>query len=157
MANDGGVYWCDDGGRSEQSWQMPTGLETLDPVNIAGLFGIGDAPALYFGSGDNNDFFTRDGGAHWEDPGSGCGDCDAGSKTFVPSPKKISFANPTRLSPYAASDVYLIGYRPLIRTLATEAPLPDGDVVIIEQALDGTAILLRTTAISSIKRVDDWH
>ena len=49
MANDGGVYWCDDGGRNEHSWQMPTGLETLDPVNIAGLFGNGNQPALYFG------------------------------------------------------------------------------------------------------------
>ena len=201
MANDGGVYWCDDGGRTESSWQMPAGLETLDPVNICGLFGIGDVPALYFGCGDNNDFFTRDGGAHWGDPGSGCGDCDAWfsdiaqadrvlqflprredantfvgyigivegdgstypdaadnrSKTFVPSPKKIHFADPTVLAPYASSDVYLAGYRPLIRTLATEAPLPDSDVVIIEQALDGVANLLRTTAISSIKTVEDWH
>jgi BNR/Asp-box repeat len=201
LANDGGVYWCDDGGRKEESWQMPSGLETIDPVNVAGLFGLGDAPALYFGCGDNNDFFTRDGGAHWEDPGSGCGDCDAwftdtaqagrvlqflprkkdasgfvgvfgivksdgseypnagdsGSKTLVPSPKKINFNKGSELSPYAGSDVYLIGYRPLIRTLATEAPLPDGDVAVIEQALDGTANLFRTTAISSIKKVEDWH
>jgi len=201
MANDGGVYWCDDGGKNEQSWQIPSGLETVDPVNIAGLFGIGDTSALYFRRGDNNDFFTRDGGVHWRDPGSGCGDCDAwftdisqadrviqflprkpdknkfvgqigiiksdgseypnagdkGSKTFVPSPKKINFNDSSKLAPYAQSDVYLIGYRPLIRTLATEAPLPDGDVVIIEQALDGTANLFRTTAISSIEIVDDWH
>jgi hypothetical protein len=196
MANDGGVYWCDDGGTKEASWQIPSGIETVDPVNIAGLFGIGDAPALYMGCGDNNDFFTRDGGAHWGDPHSGCGDCDAwftdiaqanwvlqflprrgdgqigivasggssypdagdnGSKTFVPSPKKISFNNPSKLVPYAASDVYLFGYRPLVKTIATEAALPDGDVVIIEQALDGTATLLRTTAIRSIKTPNDWH
>ena len=196
MANDGGVYWCDDGGKKEKSWNIPAGLETIDPVNISGLFGFGNAPALYFGCGDNNDFFTRDGGVHWGDPGSGCGDCDAwfsdiadanrilqflprssggvlgiikssgssypdagdnGSKTFVPSPKKMSFSDPTKLSPYAASDVYLAGYRPLIRTIATEAPLSDGDVVIIEQALDGTANLFRTTKISSINNVNDWH
>ena len=202
MATDGGVYWCDDGGRNEHSWQMPTGLETLDPVNIAGLFGNGNQPALYFGCGDNNDFFTRDGGQHWEDPRSNCGDCDAwftdmaqagrvvqflprqeflpsqapgvfgiirsggsaypnagdnGSKTFVPSPKKINFVNPTMLAPYAASDVYLLGYRPLILTLATEAPLPDGDVIVVEQALDGTAFLFRTTKITSITTLDDWH
>lgn len=196
MANDGGVYWSDDGGKNESSWQMPPGLETLDPVNVCGLFGIGDSPALYIGCGDNNDFFTRDGGAHWGDPQSGCGDCDAwfsdiaqadrvyqflprrgegqigivksdgseypnagddGTKTFVSSPKKISFANPSKLAPYAASDVYLFGYRPLILTLATELPLPDGDVVIIEQALDGTATLFRTTRISSIGSIDDWH
>ncbi len=196
MANDGGVYWCDDGGRSEASWQIPTGIETLDPVNVAGLFGHGDAPALYMGCGDNNDFFTRDGGAHWGDPHSNCGDCDAwfsdiaradwvlqflprkgageigiirsdgsaypdagdgDSKTFVPSPKIINFNDATKLSPCASSGVYLAGYRPLIRTIATEAALPDGDVVIVEQALDGTATLFRTTAIRSIKTIADWH
>ena len=193
LANDGGVYWCDDGGRKESSWQMPPGLETLDAINIAGLFGIGSQPALYMGCGDNNDFFSRDGGQHWGDPGSGCGDCDAwvadmaqadrvvqflprrqpsdqspkgffgivrsdgseypnagddDNKRFAPSPKKMNFVDPTKLSPYAASDVYLLGYRPLILTLATELPLPDGDLIVIEQALDGTAFLFRTTAIS---------
>jgi len=75
---------------------------------------------------------------------------DNGSKTVVPSTKKISFRNPSKLVPYAQSDVYLFGYRPLVKTIATEAALPDGDVLIIEQALDGTATLLRTTAIRSI-------
>jgi photosystem II stability/assembly factor-like uncharacterized protein len=202
LANDGGVYFCDDGGRQESSWQMPTGLETIDPVNIAGLFGVGSQPALYFGCGDNHDFFTRDGGQHWEDPGSFCGDCDAwfadmaqanrviqfvpllkpndqspkgsiviirgtgskypnagdgGSKTFVPSPRKMSFRNRSALAPYAQSDVYLLGYRPLILTLATEEALPDGDLIIVEEALDGTAFVIRTTVISSIKTLDDWH
>lgn len=196
MANDGGVYFCDDGGRAEASWIMPDGIETLDPVNIAGLFGHGEAPALYMGTGDNNDFFTRDGGASWGDPGSNCGDCDAwfadiaradwvlqflprrrdgdigiirgssssypdasdnGSKTFVPSTKFRSFSDPSKLTPYATSGIYLSGYRPLIRTIATEAPLSDGDVVTIEQGLDGTAVVLRTRAISSIQTLDDWH
>ena len=200
MANDGGVYFCDDGGQSENSWQASTGLETLDGINVAGLSGIGNEPALYMGCGDNNDFFSRDGGQHWEDPGSGCGDCDAwftdsaqvsrvvqflprrgnkvlkgyfgiissdgseypdasngDNKKYAPSPKKVSFNDPTKLVAYAASDVYLIGYRPLILTLATEAPLPDGDLIAIEQALDGTAQLFRTTAITSIGAIDDWH
>jgi hypothetical protein len=175
---------------------MPTGLETLDAINVAGLFGIGDRPALYMGCGDNNDFFTRDGGDHWGDPGSGCGDCDAwfadtakadwvlyflprnrdgdiailtsdgseypnaadgDAKTFAPSTKRISPSDSTKLTHYAASDMYLSGYRPLIRTVETELPLPDGDVVIIDQALDRTAVVLRTTAISSIKTLDDWR
>ncbi len=157
MANDGGVYFCDDGGQSENSWQMPTGLETLDGINVAGLSGIGNEPALYMGCGDNNDFFSLDGGQHWGDPGSRCGDCDAwftdsaqvsrvvqflprrgnsvlkgyfgiissdgseypdasngDNKQYAPSPKKISFNDSTKLVAYAASDVYLIGYRPLI-------------------------------------------
>jgi hypothetical protein len=198
-ANDGGVYWCDDGGRTEQSWQMPVGLETLDPVNVAGLFGIGDTPALYFGCGDNNDFFSRDGGEHWGDPGSGCGDCDAwftdiaradrvvqflprmadpsgfvgqieivrsdgseypnaadgGSKTFVPSTKRRHTS--LELRPYASSEIYLAGYRPLIKTLPTELPLPDVDYVTVEQDLAGHAIVLRTTKLSAISTVDDWH
>ncbi len=91
MANDGGVYWCDDGGWNESSWQMPTGLETLDPVNVAGLFGNGNQPALYFGCGDNNDFFTRDGGQHWEDPGSGCGDCDAWFSDIAQAGRVVQF------------------------------------------------------------------
>ena len=49
LANDGGVYWCDDGGRTESSWQMPPGLETLDAINIAGLFGIGQSACALHG------------------------------------------------------------------------------------------------------------
>ena len=201
MANDGGVYFCDDAGKSESSWHMPTRLQTLDPVNIAGMTGHGSEPALYFGCGDNNDFFTRDGGQHWGDPQSGCGDCDAwfadpaqgdrvvqflprrqpslsapkgfigivhsdgseypnagddGAKSYAVSTKKIG-PDPRFLVAYAASGMYLLGYRPLILTLATEAPFPDGDVIIIDQALDKTAFLFRTTKISSIGKLEDWR
>lgn len=198
MANDGGVNWTEDGGRNANSWNWPLGLETLDPVNIAGLFGLGDKPALYFGSGDNNDFFSRNGGEKWEDPGSGCGDCDAwfadvaqadrvvqflprrqpdgyigvilssdssqypnagdnSSKKFIPSTRAIS-TNPTpHLVPYASSGLVLRGYRPLIKTLATEAPMPDGDYVFIDQDLNtGVSTLLRTTSIFSITQISDW-
>jgi len=195
-ANDGGVNWTEDGGRDKNSWNWPAGLETLDPVNIAGLFGLGDKPALYFGSGDNNDFFSRDGGVSWQDPGSGCGDCDAwfsdvaqanrvilflprqdigvigvirstssskypdarnGPKIFPPSTRRISTDPTPHLVPYASSGFVLRGYRPVIKTLATEAPLPDGDYVFIDQALDtGIRTLLRTTSISSITQVSDW-
>jgi hypothetical protein len=48
------------------------------------------------------------------------------------------------------------GYRPLIRTLATEAPLADGDYVFIDFKDATTAVLLRTTAISSITQLSDW-
>src|SRR6185503_8611922 len=136
--------------------------------------------ALYFGCGDNNDFFTRDGGQHWEDPGSGCGDCDAwftdsaqagrvvqflprsgvgvigiirsggaaypnagdsGSKKLAPSTKRVTLTGQLKLVPYASSDAYLFGYRPLILTLATEAALPDGDIIVVDQALDLSAFL----------------
>jgi hypothetical protein len=58
---------------------------------------------------------------------------------------------------YASSGLVLRGYRPIIKTLATETPLPDGDYVFIDQALDtGVSTLLRTTAISSISQLSDW-
>jgi BNR/Asp-box repeat. len=202
MANDGGVYWSEDGGaQGENSWNLPLGLETLDPVNIAGLCGLGDKPALYFGSGDNDDFFSRDGGSTWQDPRSNCGDCDAwfadtaqvdrviqflprkdpgvigvivssdptqypkasdgASKRFIPSTRKVVVTDPIahtkKLVPYASSGVVLRGYRPVIKTLATEAPLPDGDYVFIDQALDTEmSTLLRTTSIFSITQLSDW-
>lgn len=197
MANDGGVWWSDDGGGH---WNRARGLETLDPVNIAGLFRPGKVPALYFGCGDNDEFFSRDGGVSWDDPREGCGDCDAwfadparadrivqllprrgfatdlngvisiitsgsasgypdaassGQKRYVPTTRRRALS-PTRLVPYATSAVVLRGYRPLIQTLATEQPPPDGDYVFIDQAMDGTARLLRTTTISSITTLADW-
>jgi hypothetical protein len=203
MANDGGVHWCADGGKNANSWNWPLGLETLDPVNIAGLFGIGNTPALYFGCGDNNDFFTRDGGASWGDPNSGCGDCDSwfsdiatanrviqflplrqpddpsvvgcigiivsgdsskypdasdvGSKKFPPSTQVVSAGPPPKLVPYASSGRVLRGYRPIVKTLATEAALADGDYVFINQDLDTKVLaLLRTNSIRSITQMSDW-
>jgi hypothetical protein len=201
MANDGGVHWSDDGG---QSWNRQIGLETVDPVNIGGLFGAA-TPALYFGCGDNDEFFSLDGGATWGDPGEGCGDCDCWfadvarmnqamhflprrqnsfgfvsiitnpdpakypdpsvgtQKIYVPSTRKLVPGDPTatppvapKLVPYASSGLVLRGLRPLIRTLATELPPPDGDYVFIHQTLNGKSNVVRTMAISSIATVDDW-
>jgi len=58
--------------------------------------------------------------------------------------------------PYATSGLVLRGLRPLIRTLATELPMPGGDYVFIHQTLDGESNVVRTMAISSIATVDDW-
>jgi len=189
-ANDGGVNWTEDGGRNATSWNWPRGLETIDPVNIAGLFGLGSKPALYFGCGDNHDFFTRNGGQTWQDPGSSCGDCDAwfsdvadasrvilflpnqgpgvlgivksGDSSHYPdaSVNKI-FPPSTRTAsnkPYASSGAVLNGLRPVVKTLATESPLPDGDYVLIDQdQTSGALSLKRTIAISSISAVADWN
>jgi hypothetical protein len=205
MANDGGVNFSEDGGQNAKQpdglWPAGIGLETIDPVNIAGLFGLNNAPALYFGCGDNQDFFSRDGGATWGNPGSGCGDCDcwfsdiahsdrvlqfvplkktngvngyvaiiksgdssqypdasdAGSKLYVPSTQCLSVTGPLALIPYASSGFALLGFRPIILTLPTEAPLDDGDYVFIDQAIDGSGVLRRTTAISTISQSSDWQ
>ena len=73
IANDGGIYHADG---AVPDWSLAAGLQTLEPINIAGLSMPGRAPALYMGTGDNDDFFSLDGGATWADPVSACGDCD---------------------------------------------------------------------------------
>ena len=93
----------------------------------------------------------RSGGSEYPNAG------DDGSKKFAPSPKRVTVNGPLALVAYASSDAYLFGYRPLILTLATEAPLPDGDLIVVEQALDFTAFLFRTRKITSITKLDDWH
>jgi hypothetical protein len=55
----------------------------------------------------------------------------------------------------AVSNFVNWGYRPLVLTRAGETPRPDGDLVTIR--FTGTqAVLLRTTAISSITVNTDW-
>lgn len=73
MANDGGVYHSSG---ALTSWRPAAGLATLATINVAGLAVKGLAPALYFGTGDNDDFYSVDGGASWQDPRGVCGDCD---------------------------------------------------------------------------------
>jgi len=73
LANDGGVYHASG---NLADWRPSRGLSTLATINLAGLAVKGSQPALYFGTGDNDDFFSTDGGATWKDPLSGCGDCD---------------------------------------------------------------------------------
>jgi photosystem II stability/assembly factor-like uncharacterized protein len=73
MANDGGVFHSVG---SSPKWRPSAGLSTLAVNNIAGLAVKGLAPALYFGTGDNNTFFSLDGGNSWSISIGACGDCD---------------------------------------------------------------------------------
>src|SRR5439155_25504593 len=53
------------------------GLSTLAITSkLAGVSTFGRPPALYMGTGDNDDFFSLNGGTSWGDPVSVCGDCD---------------------------------------------------------------------------------
>ena len=196
IANDGGVFFSLDGG---QHWKRPDGLETLDPINVAGLYGIGNAPAIYFGCGDNSDFCSLNGGQQWLTPITPCGDCDgwfadeadasrvlelspranaggvkgsvnivksgsgshypdpsnSGQNNFIVAPRRIKQSDGS-VPPYPVSDLVLRGYRPIIRTLPTETPLPDGDYVFIHSADGMTRRVVRTTKLSSIGSLNDW-
>ena len=177
MANDGGVQWSGDGGAT---WTASTGLQTLDPVNIAGLAGLGPQPALYFGCGDNDSFFSTNGGATWRDPSVHLGDADGWFADPAKATWVLQFApraggvvvftgggypdasGPGKLIPppassNASSGHVLRGYAPLVRTLATEAAPSDGDFVVIGARSDGVRVLFRTQALSSIGSVADWE
>lgn len=79
LSNDGGIYRSDNCGRSWTPAQ--SGLSTLAAHNIAAVSQATRGqptkpPALYFGTTDNDDFFTLDGGKTWRSAAGGCGDCD---------------------------------------------------------------------------------
>ena len=57
----------------------------------------------------------------------------------------------------AVSPFVLRGYRPLIHTLATEAPESDGDFILIMARPDGSLVLKRTRKLSAIASADDWE
>ena len=183
MANDGGVVFSEDGGRT---WTRALGLETLDAVNLAGLFRAGRPPALYMGTVDNDDFFTLDGGEAWRDAAPALGDADAihsdpamrtrvlefapragGIAVFTsrfplvgPFPNAGSGTEMRMVPPpregNASSGPWVRGFRPVIQTLAGEAPLNDGDYVFIAVDAAGERRLLRTRSISSITSVSHW-
>ena len=165
MANDGGVQWSADGGAT---WTPSTGLPTLDPVNIAGLAGLGAQPALYIGTGDNDSFFSTDGGETWRDPSVHLGDADGWFADPAQATRVLQFApragglvvytgggypdasGPGRLIPppassNASSGHVLRGYAPLVRTLATEAAPSDGDTVVIGARSDGVRVAVPHT------------
>jgi hypothetical protein len=177
LASDGGVDWSEDGG---ESWHPASGLGTLDPINIAGVAGLGPAPALYIGTGDNDSFFSTDGGTTWRDPSVHLGDADAWFADIAQAKRVLQFAprggglalytggsypdatGSARIIPPPAgsncsSGFVLFGYAPLVRTLATEVAPPDGDVVVIGTRSDGTRAVFRTQAISGITSAAQWE
>jgi hypothetical protein len=182
MANDGGVYFSSDAG---QFWDLGAGLATLAPANVAGVAMLGRQPALYMGTGDNNCFYSLNGGTNWEDPVYHPGDCDPWFADPAQPSRVLSFearaappgfglyvaptggfpdagilsqhrAVPAPSGSNAVSFFSLKGYRPIVSTFAGENPLDDGDYILIRTKSDGTRGLLRTTSISTISSPTDW-
>lgn len=183
MANDGGVYRSIDGGHS---WVLGRGLATLAAGHIAGLAAPGRAPALYINTGDNDNFFSLDGGTSWRGAGSGCGDCGPWFADPAQAFRVLSFSH--RVGDQSLFDLYRNpsgdypnprgsgspvsvpcppgdcdtlklaerGYTPIVLTLAGENPPQDGDYVLIRLLPQGS-FLTRTTQISSIRTPDQWQ
>jgi hypothetical protein len=74
LLSDGGIYRSTDGGRHFQAAQN---VRTLAAVNIAGAALKGVGPALSLNNGDNDGFYSLDGGKTWvsQDYGGGDNDC----------------------------------------------------------------------------------
>jgi hypothetical protein len=192
MVNDGGVYFSTDGART---WTQGRELTTLGSVNAAVLPEAGGEPAICIGTGDNNGFYTRDGGRNWESQDYWGGDNDCcfadprqPNRLLVFAPRADNgrrqiflYAAPAGELPDAArgtsqrqripgppplpgqtgaawnaiSPFFHRGYRPLVLTLDSESPRPDGDFVTIRRT-PALPKLLRTTAMSQITSSNDW-
>ena len=77
VSNDGGIYHSDDCGATKERWRQPeSGLNTLVALNILGAASLDRQPHLYFGSDDNDDFYSMDAGQTWKSAYGACGDCD---------------------------------------------------------------------------------
>jgi hypothetical protein len=74
MSNDGGVFYHSDSDPNAP-WTLAAGLSTLKPTYISGAILPGRAPSLYMGTGDNDSFFSIDGGLSWGGTATACGDC----------------------------------------------------------------------------------
>ena len=74
LLSDGGVHWSKDGGKHFQPSKYVTSLAC---VNIAGTAVEGKGPILSLNTGDNDGFFSADGGDKWisQDYGGGDNDC----------------------------------------------------------------------------------
>ena len=194
-ANDGGIYRSDDCG---QNWiPAQAGLSTLASHNIAGVAQVSKVPgepnkppALYFGTGDNDDFFSLDGGKTWRDAKGGCGDCDvwyadsaqpnrlwrhpprdSGNKACVvfaspsgaPNPEDqsqwivVDYPDPPSGSSASGIDnytTYFRGSRPVVQTLAGEAPLAKGDYMAIQEISPPTPAPKRRVLIRAKDSID---
>lgn len=81
MVSDGGIYRSTDGG---QHFAAAHNATTLSCVNVAVVSIEGQGTALYLNTGDNDGFYSLDGGQHWSYQQYGGGDNDC------------SFADPLR-------------------------------------------------------------
>ena len=90
LLTDGGSYHSADGGRH---FARAHGVRSLSVVNLAGVSRPGAGPALSLNTGDNDGFWSSDGGAHWSYQQYGGGDNDC-SYADQGRPQEVMVATP---------------------------------------------------------------
>jgi hypothetical protein len=115
LLSDGGLYRSTDGGRHFQPAQN---LNTLSTVNFAGAAIEGKPPVFSLNTGDNDGFFSHDGGATWvpQDYGGGDNDC--------------SFADPLR--PHS-----MLVFTPRWDSHGSNVPASQGQTVTVYETTPG--------------------
>jgi hypothetical protein len=73
LLSDGGIYRSTDGGKH---FKAAENVKTLSCVNVAGVAIQGVGTALSLNTGDNDGFYSVDGGSHWTSQNYGGGDND---------------------------------------------------------------------------------
>jgi len=183
VANDGGIYSSSDGGKT---WHLAYyGPNTLLIVNLAGVVVKGKAPAFYMGMGDNDDYFTMDGGKTWVSQFGGCGDCghwfaDPAHPSRVVElgaagrrgPYIFSYTNGSggypdlsdpkkiqiRMIPHPKDALYNAnnGSRVLVCTTVGESSSSPDDYVVIQKKGGSKRILLRAKNLQSHSDMSGW-
>ncbi|MFN8473429.1 MAG: VCBS repeat-containing protein [Anaerolineae bacterium] len=115
MLSDGGIYRSTNGGLD---FKPADSLATLSCLSVAGVAIAGKGVALSLNSGDNDGFYSRDGGQHWSYQQYGGGDNDC------------SFADPLR--PHA-----MMVFTPRWDTSANNTSARKGSTVSVYQTQPG--------------------
>ncbi|HYS46602.1 MAG TPA: hypothetical protein VEM35_09195, partial [Rhizomicrobium sp.] len=115
MLSDGGINRSTDGGKH---FPAAHNANTLSCINVAGVAIAGKGPALSLNTGDNDGFYSMDGGAHWSYQQYGGGDNDC------------SYADPLR--PYS-----MLVLTPRWDTAANYVGARHGQAVAIYEADQG--------------------
>ncbi len=147
-SSDGGAHWHTqdyDGGDNDCAFADP-----VQPTRTVVFAPRGEGPNNVF----RQIYFYISGGSGPPNLDWGTGDRHA-----IPGPVNLPVSDPTakkRAAWNAVSSFVSFGYRPLVLTVPGEAPLPDGDVIVVRFTTTA-AFLMRTWKLSHISSASDWE
>jgi hypothetical protein len=146
-SNDGGAHWKTQdyvGGDNDCSFS-----DLLQPSRAIVFAPREEGPNQVF----RKIFLYRSGGSGPPNLAKGTGDRKA-----IPGPPSLALQPPAtkKLAAWnCVSSFFALGYRPIVMTIPGEAPIPDGDTIIV-RFTETAAFLMRTWKLSEITNADHW-